>query len=44
MGLDLSMGILFNFKHFLTSIDIITTNFQTLELKLGIGTNWKKSK
>ena len=44
IGIDLSMGILFNFKHFLTSLDIITTNFQTLEFKLGIGTNWKKSK
>lgn len=40
-GLDLSAGLQVNLRHFTVSADIITTNFMTLEFKLGIGTNWR---
>ncbi len=36
-GVDMSAGLLFNFKGFVLSGDVITTNFETLEFKLGIG-------
>ena len=42
IGVDLSVGMVLNFKHFLTTLDVVTTNFNTLEFKLGIGVNWKK--
>lgn len=41
IGADVSVGMLFNFKHFVTSFDVMTTNFKTLEVKLSVGTNWK---
>ena len=41
VGADVSVGMLFNFKHFVTSFDVMTTNFRTLEAKLSLGTNWK---
>lgn len=36
-GVDMSAGLLFNFKGFVLSGDVVTTNFKTLEFKLGIG-------
>lgn len=36
-GVDMSAGLLFNFRGFVLSGDVVTTNFETLEFKLGIG-------
>lgn len=41
-GIDASAGLLFNLRNFSFAFDAVTTNFKTLEFKLGIGINWKK--
>ena len=41
-GVDATAGLLFNLKGFSMSVDAVTTNFKTLELKVGLGFCWKK--
>ena len=41
-GVDATAGILFNLKGFSFSIDAVTTNFKTVEAKIGLGYCWKK--
>ena len=41
-GIDLTAGLQLNLKHATFSVDMVTLNFRTIELKLGIGVNWKK--
>lgn len=36
-GLDVSLGLQFNFRGFVLSIDGVTTNFKTFEAKIGLG-------
>lgn len=36
-GIDMSAGVQFDFNGFVLSGDVVTTNFETLEFKLGIG-------
>ena len=42
VGLDLSAGLQLNLKGFTASLDVLTTNFQTIEVKLGLGGCWKR--
>ena len=39
-GLDLTAGLMFNMNKITLGIDAVTTNFKTIEVKLGIGVNW----
>ena len=39
-GVDLTAGLMFNTNGCAISADLVTTNFKTLEFKLGIGINW----
>lgn len=39
-GVDLTAGLMLNAKGVAISTDVVTTNFKTLEIKLGIGINW----
>lgn len=41
-GVDAMAGVQLNLKGFTLSVDAVTTNFQTLELKLGLGYCWKR--
>ena len=41
-GIDMSAGLQMNMRVTTISADVVTTNFKTMELKLGIGLNWKK--
>ncbi|MBO4481808.1 MAG: PEGA domain-containing protein, partial [Bacteroidales bacterium] len=41
-GIDATAGILFNLKGFSFSIDAVTTNFKTIEAKVGLGYCWKR--
>jgi len=41
-GLDYTAGIQFNFRGFVLSVDAVTTQFKTLEFKLGIGLGVRK--
>ena len=41
-GVDALAGIQLNLKGFTMSLDAVTTNFRTLEVKLGLGGCWKK--
>ncbi len=41
-GADLSAGIQLNLKGCVLTADAVTTNFKTLEVKVGIGFDWKK--
>ncbi len=41
-GIDLTAGLQLNLKHTTFSVDMVTTNFKTVEVKLGMGVNWKK--
>ena len=41
-GIDATAGILFNLKGFSFSIDAVTTNFKTVEAKIGLGYCWKR--
>lgn len=40
-GLDLSLGIQCNFRGFIVSMDCVTTNFNTIEAKIGLGYGFK---
>lgn len=39
-GIDLTAGIMLNTGKCIISADVVTTNFKTMEVKLGIGLNW----
>jgi len=41
-GIDATAGILFNLKGFSFSIEAVTTNFKTVEAKIGLGYCWKR--
>ena len=41
-GIDFSIGTLFNLKGFTISADAVTTNFGTVEAKIGLGYCWKR--
>lgn len=41
-GVDFSIGTQLNIKGFVISADAITTNFSTLEAKIGLGYCWKR--
>lgn len=36
-GVDVSLGLLFDIKHFALSAEVVTTNFKTIEAKVGLG-------
>ena len=40
-GLDLSAGLMFNVKGCTISVDAVTTDFKYMEVKIGVGLNWK---
>lgn len=42
IGADLNIGMMYIFNKINTSIDIVSTNVKTWEIKLGIGFNFKK--
>ena len=42
IGADITAGLQLNFRHATFSVDMVTTNFKTVEVKLGMGVNWKK--
>lgn len=41
-GIDATAGLQLNLKGFTLSVDAVTTNFKTLEVKLGLGYCWKR--
>ena len=41
-GLDLTAGLMFNIKGYTISADVVTTGFEYMEVKIGVGLNWKK--
>lgn len=41
-GVDACAGLQFNLKGFTMSVDAVTTNFKSLEVKLGLGYCWKR--
>lgn len=41
-GVDVTAGLQLNLKGFTISADAVTTNFQTLEAKIGLGYCWKR--
>lgn len=41
-GVDATAGILLNLKGFALSLDAVTTNFKTVEAKIGLGYCWKR--
>jgi opacity protein-like surface antigen len=41
-GVDATVGLQLNLKGFTVSADAVTTNFQTLEAKVGLGYCWKR--
>jgi hypothetical protein len=42
IDIDTSMGLFWNYKHFVTGFDFVSTDFKTFEIKLSLGVNWKK--
>ena len=34
-----SMGLFWNYKHFVTGLDFVSTDFKTFEIKLSLGVN-----
>lgn len=40
-GIDATVGLLFDVKRLALGIDAVTTNFKTLEIKIGVGLNWE---
>ena len=40
-GLDLTAGLMFNIKGYTISADVVTTGFEYMEVKIGVGLNWK---
>ena len=41
-GLDATAGLMLNLKGFTISLDAVTTNFKTVEAKIGLGFSWKR--
>ena len=41
-GVDATAGLLLNLKGFSFSLDAVTTNFKTVEAKVGLGYCWKR--
>ena len=41
-GIDISAGLLFNVKGCAISADVVTTDFDYMEVKIGVGLNWNK--
>ena len=41
-GLDFTAGLMFNIKGYTISADVVTTGFEYMEVKIGVGLNWKK--
>ena len=41
-GFDLTAGVMVNTRKCAISADVVTTNFKTMEVKLGVGLNWNK--
>ena len=41
-GVDVTAGFQFNLKGFTISIDAVTTQFKTIEGKVGLGYCWKR--
>lgn len=41
-GVDATAGLQLNLKGFTISVDAVTTNFQTIEAKVGLGYCWKR--
>ena len=41
-GFDLTAGVMVNTRKYAISADVVTTNFKTMEVKLGLGLNWGK--
>ena len=41
-GIDLTAGLMFNVKNCVISADVVTTDFEYMEVKIGIGLNWNK--
>lgn len=41
-GVDLSAGLMFNMRNIAVSVDAATTNLKTVEVKIGMGINWKR--
>ncbi len=40
--IDLTAGLMFNVKDCVISADVVTTDFEYMEVKIGIGLNWNK--
>ena len=41
-GLEMTAGLMFNIKGYTISADVVTTAFEYMEVKIGVGLNWKK--
>ena len=41
-GLEMTAGLMFNIKDYTISADVVTTGFEYMEVKIGVGLNWKK--
>ena len=41
-GFDITAGIMLNTRKYAISADVVTNNFKTMEVKLGVGLNWNK--
>lgn len=41
-GIDLSAGLQFNLRNITFDLDMVTTNFKMMEVKLGVGVNWNQ--
>ena len=41
-GLEMTAGLMFNIKGYTISADVVTTGFEYMEVKIGVGLNWKK--
>ena len=41
-GVDATLGLQFNLKGFTLTADAVTTNFKTIEAKIGLGYCWKR--
>jgi hypothetical protein len=40
-GLEMTAGLMFNIKGCTISADVVTTDFEYMEVKIGVGLNWK---
>lgn len=41
-GFEFTTGIMLNTRKYAISADVVTNNFKTMEVKLGVGLNWNK--